>query len=69
MFFNLLFLFFWCYSLLPFLLPIALDFQSSGFDLHCLACAMATVQLIGELRAHFPQHDVLTAHGIVYPQY
>jgi hypothetical protein len=31
--------------------------------------AGATFELIGELRSHFPHHDVLNAHGIVYPQY
>jgi hypothetical protein len=31
--------------------------------------AAAAVSLIGELRSRFPQHEILDAHGIVYPQY
>jgi hypothetical protein len=27
------------------------------------------IQLIGELRSRFSQHDILDAHGIIYPQY
>jgi hypothetical protein len=36
---------------------------------HALYATGTAIQLIGEFKSRFPQHDILDAHGIVYLQY